>query len=280
MVNTISAATSLKRLLRTAQSRSILMNPRLSIFVAPCAPPPNWLNMANDALKPAVTLGRSVSRPFQSKSACRRNLTPKPRFAAYDPVKDSGSANLLYCAIVPLFCGPPLAVMMAVSSAKDMRRISATIATASLKSSKSIRRSPLSLTLEKMRSTCTGVRDRLFCKPVSLQNLAHMLPSIVSSCAAPPARPKLAKERKVLRRVANRPDPPRDAPISGSESESSGRFSNARSPSEDLCIVDRAGIESCQRRCQRSCQRAIRTGGNGRVIIIDCRGKNWRVIVA
>ena len=187
---------------------------------------------------------------------------------------------MLYCAIVPLFCGPPLAVMMAVSSAKDMRRISATIATASLKSSKSIRRSPLSLTLEKMRSTCTGVRDRLFCRPVSLQNLAHMLPSIVSSCAAPPARPKLAKERKVLRRVANRPDPPRDAPISGSESESSGRFSNARSPSEDLCIVDRAGIESCQRRCQRSCQRAIRTGGNGRVIIIDCRGKNWRVIVA
>ena len=187
---------------------------------------------------------------------------------------------MLYCAIVPLFCGPPFAVMMAVSSAKDMRRISATIATASLKSSKSIRRSPLSLTLEKMRSTCTGVRDRLFCRPVSLQNLAHMLPSIVSSCAAPPARPKLAKERKVLRRVANRPDPPRDAPISGSESESSGRFSNARSPSEDLCIVDRAGIESCQRRCQRSCQRAIRTGGNGRVIIIDCRGKNWRVIVA
>ena len=68
-------------------------------------------------------------------------------------MKFSGSANLLYSAIVPLFCGPPFAVMIAVNSAKDIRRISATIATASLKSSKSILLSPLSLTLEKMRST-------------------------------------------------------------------------------------------------------------------------------
>ena len=58
------------------------MNPRLSIFIAPCAPPPNWLNIANDARSPGVTLGRSVSRCFQSRSACLRIFTPSPRFAA------------------------------------------------------------------------------------------------------------------------------------------------------------------------------------------------------
>ena len=45
-------AASLNRLFNTLQSRSILMNPRLSIFIAPCAPPPNWLNIANDAQSP------------------------------------------------------------------------------------------------------------------------------------------------------------------------------------------------------------------------------------
>ena len=146
----------------------------------PGFPPPNAQNSAKTRRRSSDTSGAGILS-FHISSALWRAFASNPRLAAYAPVKLLGSANLTYSARVPELWGPPLLTTSAQVSANVRPRISATIATASLNSSKEIFRSPRVFTLLKMRSTWTASSVRRFCRPVSRQNLAHLAPSMASS---------------------------------------------------------------------------------------------------